>query len=106
MVTVDRGWFCRWPVSWRCDVQSLPGIIAGSWVASRRRFFSMDRAAFLEGDASGLFAFPLELRVALDLDPPFAAVLIGLGDCVEIWPEANYYIGLQLAAGTKDQASL
>jgi hypothetical protein len=97
-VTIDSAWSCRWPESWRGGAPSLPGVFAGSWIASRRHFFSIGRDALLDCGANRLFIVPLELRAVLDLDPPFYAVLVGLGDSIEIWPEANYHVGLHLAA--------
>jgi hypothetical protein len=95
-VTIDSAWSCRWPEPWRGGAPSLPGVFAGSWIASRRHFFSIGRDALLDCGANRLFVIPLELRAVLDLDPPFYAVLVGLGDSVEIWPEANYHVGLHL----------
>jgi hypothetical protein len=97
-VTIDSAWSCRWPEPWSCGA-SLPGVFAGSWIASRRHFFSIGRDALLDCGANRWFVIPLELRVVLDLDPPFDAVLVGLGDSVEIWPEANYHVSRRLAAG-------
>jgi hypothetical protein len=99
-VTIDSAWSCRWPEPWRGGAPSLPGVFAGSWIASRRHFFAIGRDALLDCGANRLFVIPLELRAVLDLDPPFYAVLVGLGDSVEIWPEANYHVGLHFRSRT------
>ena len=67
VVTVDSAWSCHWPQPWRSGTPPLAGIIAGSWIASRRHFFSIGRDALLDCGANRLFVVPLELRAVLDL---------------------------------------